>query len=239
MRKLAKRWLTRQGYEIVRKVDRSGKAIDVLDLVVRSLLENKSDVRVLQIGANDGIGADPIRPIIKKYDLPALLVEPLPDIFRSLENNYRDSPRVVLENCAISTQDGQQTMYRIVQKPGAPGWVTGLAGFDAQVLLKHKNQFPGIASCMETVSVRTMTIRSLLDKHHFEPVEILQIDTEGYDWEVLKMCLDSDVIPAVVNYEYIHLSLESQAECRKRLSTLGYTFLNIGKDTLAVRGLCA
>jgi len=109
-----------------------------------------------------------------------------------------------------------------------------MAGFDRDVLLKHKNQFPSIAKYIETLPVRTMTMRSLLTKHGIRKVDLLQIDTEGFDFEIIKMSINAGFCPHIVNYEYVHLSLSDQEACRRYLTSYGYRFLNVGKDTLAI-----
>jgi FkbM family methyltransferase len=233
-KELIKNTLDHFGYTLVPANRQAGEPIDVLDLAVRCCLAQAEKPFVLQIGANDGHRDDPLYKIITAYRLPALLVEPLPPVFEALQRNYAGQPDIRFENCAISYQDGQQNLYRVAEAPGVPSWALGMAGFDRKVLLKHKNQFPAIANHIETAPVRTMTMQSLLTRHGIRQVDLLQIDTEGFDFEIIKMSIHADFRPRILNYEYVHLSLADQEACRRYLASYGYRFLNVEKDTLAI-----
>src|SRR5579863_6851588 len=49
-----------------------------------------SHVRYVEVGANDGVIADPVFPWIEKHRLQGILIEPQKDIFNRLKKNYAD-----------------------------------------------------------------------------------------------------------------------------------------------------
>jgi FkbM family methyltransferase len=196
---------------------------------------------VVQVGANDGVMSDPVRGTVLNLGLPALFVEPLPDLFERLKKNYAGHSQVTFVNAAVSTRSGEADIFRI--SPAAthlPDWTQGLASFDKSVLLKHQN-WPGVganfADLIEQVQVPVVTMRQLLDDHpSADPVLVLQVDTEGHDYQVVRSAVDAGCLPPLINYEHKHLSLSDQEACRGLLAGHGYAFQSTVVDTLAFRG---
>lgn len=59
---------------------------------------------------------------------------------------------------------------------------------------------------MQTTEVQTRNINSLLQELRVESSDFLQIDTEGYDAEII-LTLDLDVRSmSIINFEHSHLS---------------------------------
>ncbi|GAW48484.1 uncharacterized protein PD653_0204 [Nocardioides sp. PD653] len=240
VKRLVRRAVNAQGHEIVPRASTIGPALDTLAVLTEFCVLKHGTGAVVQIGANDGVMGDPVRATLLKLGLPALLVEPLPDLFEQLRQNYADEARVEFANVAVSTQSGEAQLYRI--SPTArdlPPWAQGLASFDKSVLLKHQD-WPGVGAdfseLIETVTVPVVTMRQLLDAHpDIGPVLVLQIDTEGHDLEVIRSTIEAGCTPRLINYEHKHLSLADQNSCRDLLAEHGYSFHSSQVDTLAFR----
>ena len=58
----------------------------------------------VNIGANDGVENDPIHPFLEEYGWAGVAVEPDPDVFATLQANYRKFPGVALERALIRIQ---------------------------------------------------------------------------------------------------------------------------------------
>jgi FkbM family methyltransferase len=216
--------------------------LDVLDLIVRDYKQQVPDPFLVQIGANDGKTADPITDLIQKYHLQGVLVEPQPNIFRQLVENYRDNPQLAFENSLITAQDGTGQLYiiRETQEVELPTWCYQIASLDRQTMLrllaeqKHNANLPEqIASLIEEVSLPALSFSSLLKKHKIDKVDILVIDTMGYDFEIIKMIPFEMVQPAIINFEHSLLSPEDQRNCFEYLKALGYGMVQISVDTIA------
>jgi FkbM family methyltransferase len=132
--------------------------IELLPLLVDALRAARSDVFVLQIGANDGHSDDPIAAIVRSRGLRALMVEPLPKMFELLAAYYRDQPNVVCENCAIGHQDGTATLYHVRPDPSLPEYVQRVASFSRDVILKQRRVVPDIGSYIDTMEVPTLSL---------------------------------------------------------------------------------
>lgn len=234
MRRLIKSALQRFGFDLVRHRDLPERPLELLEYVVHFHQSRSPALNFVQIGANDGVRQDPIREIVLKYKLPGLLVEPIPDFFDRLQANYAGTPGLAFERCAIGATDGTTTMYRIRPDPSLPDWVQGLATFDRAHLSAAKFNIPHLESFIEQVEVPVLTLPSLLAKHGITSLYLLQIDTEGYDCQIVTSALKSGLRPTVINYEFVHTSIAEQADCKRMLMDCGYRFLDVGQDTLAI-----
>ncbi len=235
---VARRWIkaafARAGYTINRRLP-GDRPIDVFGLVVREEAARRNDFTVIQVGANDGISHDPLNHYIKQYGWRALLVEPIPSVFSRLTETYSGFEKVRLENCAISAVGGTVEMYSVRDDPSLPRYVKELASLDRRVLLTQKPAVPDIEDFIEVLTVPALTFQQLLDKHELDTVHLVQIDTEGFDFEVLKMVMETSCRPSIIQFESVHLGPLEIRECAALLARNGYRYLTVGIDTIAVR----
>ncbi|HUB63230.1 MAG TPA: FkbM family methyltransferase [Methylocella sp.] len=233
--------LERLGIAIERRKAGNGPSIPLLRLLVEHSILVDGKGAILQIGANDGVLADPIHEMIVALDLPAVLVEPIPDRFEELQRNYAGQPNISFENCAVSSEPGEAELFRINPKATHfPDWAHGLASFEKTVLLKHQSK-EGMAGSnldqhIESLRVPVVTIGQLLKKHSaLQKLTAIQIDTEGHDFAVVKSAVAAGCLPRIIHYEHKHLSYDDQLACRNLLISHGYSFLSNFEDTLAYR----
>lgn len=190
----------------------------------------------VQIGAFDGKSGDPIYRLVQAHGWPGIVVEPQPDAFAALSENYRASPQVKLENAAIADSDGVKPFY-VVQttRPDVPEWCRQLASFDLETILAHERWIPDIKNLVVTKQVPCLTFASLLRKHNVENLDLLQLDVEGYEWHILKTIDFDRFKPAIVNFEQKHLRPHDKAACFDLLHRHGYHVAITGQDALAYR----
>lgn len=221
----------RSGFDIVRFVPELNRPFAILPLLVREHIATGKPFFFVQVGANDGVLDDPLRDLILQNRLPGLLIEPLPDIFDKLKYNYRDQPQLLFENVAILNRDGAVPIHRVRNNAAVPHHWHGIASFTRENLLTQ-----GVPpEHIETFPVQGTSLRSLLAKHGINSVSLLQIDTEGYDYEVIRSAFDAGIFPVMINYEHCWLVPNVRFECKQLLHTHGYQFVEAGKDTLAIR----
>lgn len=230
------RWaLRRIGYDFVRYVDMPDQPFDVLELVVDARVAAGQKISFVQVGANDGEMNDPIRKLVLKHRLPGLFVEPIPDLFARLRSNYAGQPGLLFEQCAVGERDGEATIYRVRPSPELPAWLQEIASFDKRHISSRKFGFPGLERHIEPMRVPVLTLSSLLQKHNLGGCDLLQVDVEGYDCRIVQAAIRGGLRPAIINYEFIHSLPDERARCKRLLADHGYTFLDVGRDTLAVR----
>ncbi len=209
-------------------------------MVIEHFVAASGPGAVLQIGAHDGVMDDPVHEPILRWKLPALLVEPMPDFFEQLQANYAGQPRVECVNAAIGVSSGEATLYRLVNDPALPAWIHGMATFDRQVILEQQGaadlRHVDLDKLITPIKVPVLTVAELLAQHPaLGPILVLQIDTEGHDYQVLQSAASAGCLPPIVNYEHKHLSYDDRVAARELLARHGYGFYAEENNTLAVK----
>ena len=178
---------------------------------------------VVQVGANDGRRGDPIVDAIVNYDWSGILIEPLQTPYESLREFHSDRPKIIVENCAISDTDGTTEMFM------EAGGRSTLASMKPE-----RNVLRNQEADLVPVEVQSSTFDTLLTKHDVEKIDFLQIDTEGFDFQILKMFDIGKWRPLAINLEFYCLPLEERLEIFEMLSSHGYIWKFTGMDLLAV-----
>ena len=221
------RLLSQLGYTVQRSYRYPRCTLNLVDLAYLALLgSGQRELNVVQIGAFDGVASDPLRRILEMDErVRALLVEPQPVAFERLKAKYTDAGHIALENVAICAHDGETVLY----VPSGDG-----ASPEASLDPNHRLRFGGRNREVQPITVSAMTMKSLLEKHAFSRIEILQIDTEGYDYQLLTQVFGLSIFPAVINLESAHLLRSEREALRRTFERLHYAFVDAGRDTLAV-----
>ena len=216
IRSLIKSAFQKLGYDLVKSVPDIYRPFDVLPLLIKEHVASNPDFFFVQVGANDGEMGDPLRQSVLTYHLSGLLIEPLPDVFTKLRENYRPEPQLRFENVAIATENGRMPMYRVKVGAPFPAWYQGMASFRRENLARQ-----GIGdSYIEELWVEAVTLRSLFDRHGIDRVNLLQVDTEGYDCQIVMSALESDILPDIINYEHCHAPRTLRVECKRILQNM-------------------
>jgi FkbM family methyltransferase len=237
MKLVIQRVLNRLGYE-VRRLRPPSKAplLNVLSLVVEDYLKRKEargdgDFYFVQIGANNGISVDPMRPYILKHHWRGILVEPHPTAFAQLVENYRAEPQLAFENAAIAEHDGVTSLYSPKHRAGI-GDLTLASSFDRAAVARISRHY---GTEVEELSLPALTIQSLLAKHGVRSIDLVQIDAEGFDDRIVAMFARSGVLPAIFHFEIGSLPPERYRTCLDLLAELGYRIVTVGLDAVAYR----
>jgi len=85
------------------------------------------------------------------------------------------------------------------------------------------------------VQVRCATIASLLQEHGFDSCDLLQIDAEGYDYQIVRSIDFAAVQPLIVRFEHVHMSNADCDQCVELLASHGYRFITERRDIIALR----
>lgn len=222
--------LRRLGYRIERIADLNENGVDVFWLGLRlAMARAGSDFFFVQIGANNGVSDDPIHEFVVKYHLSGILIEPQPLIFLELKKNYAAERQLIFENAAISPKDGETKMYCAMAENGEP--TSGLTTFRREVLEYRV----GPRAKIEEINVPARTFQTLFVRHAIGRVDLLQIDTEGFDCEILKLFDFMAYSPTIVRFEHIHLSRRELTEAVTKLTGLGYQLHRDAIDLVAIR----
>jgi len=198
-----------------------------LKLVVAYYLRTRPDFTFLQVGAFDGFAHDPIHPLVEAFGLRGLVVEPQGSVVDTLKASYADHPQVRVVNAAVADANEMRDFYTTARGPSRQ------ASFFRPHLLKH-----GIpADQIETLQVRCATIASLLQEHGLDRCDLLQIDAEGYDYQIVRTVDFSAAQPLIVRFEHAHMTDDECDQCIQLLASHGFQFIAERRDIIALREL--
>lgn len=192
-------WLRRSGYRLS-KVKRDF----FFDTLLTALLSEGDDFWFVQIGANDGKSFDPLYQFVTTYpdQMRVLLLEPVREYFEELTENYAGFDNVTLLNIAIHNTQREMTIYRAnsadIDRGELPTWAKGIASFDPNhhAISEIDERF------MIAETVRCTTLESLLREHDIGRLDLLHIDTEGYDAEIVLNLDFRQIKPKVIRFEH-------------------------------------
>lgn len=208
-----------------------------LEQIVFELARARPDATFVQVGAHDGTQLDPLREALLGSRWRGIMVEPVPYVFERLAARYRTNPRVVLENVAVAHVDGMRPFHFLAEAGSGDDvwrWYDALGSFKREVVLSHRALVGDIDARLVTVDVPCATFTTLCTRNGFERVDVVQIDTEGFDREVLELVDFARFEPALVMFEHLHLDADDRAACRALLARHGLEQVSDGMDTVAV-----
>jgi len=256
-----KKTITRYGYELrktktytldnmlIKEID--GLTYwDFLECYLSAL--SGPDFFFVQVGAHDGVSNryDVLHDYIIRFKLRGLLIEPQARVFALLQANYKGQSGLSFENAAIGHNNGSQQLYTIKKNLDFLTYANEASSFSFDHLhksleehLRHgagndvvqrvKELELSVDDCIEAETVDTYTFETVLSRHGVRRIDLLQIDTEGFDYEVLKMANLTKFRPTLINYEHEHLGDPDQLECWRDLRALGYRLFTHDGDTCA------
>jgi FkbM family methyltransferase len=200
---------------------------------IQNVLSRMKNVFVVQIGSNDGKTHDPIHALLlRNPSWAALFVEPVPFLFERLRQNYADNSRFRFENVAIGDRVGVRPFYYVddsarEQISELPWWFDQVGSFDRDHITRHFGS--ALDRFIVTARVRTLPLDVLLERNDIDKINLLNIDTEGYDWHVLRQLDLTKYSPNVILIEHRHLSTATKAEVRGFLRDR-YRIVDLGHD---------
>lgn len=199
-------------------------------------IDKTEDFYFVQIGAFDGVRNDIIREFILKYKWRGILVEPVKYLFDKLVNNYKEQDNLIFENVAISEKNGIRDFHRLKENIGnLLPYYEELGTLSPEIILKNRDVIPNIEDYLITEKVNCVTLSDLLKKHNINKVDLLQVDTEGYDYNIIKTIDFRFINPRIILYEHKHLTPVVNKECINFLKNKGYLVAKLGVDTLVFK----
>jgi FkbM family methyltransferase len=221
---------------------------DFLDCYLRG--RNIRDLFVIQVGAHNGVSNDVLHDIALKFGLSGVLMEPQISCFRELQTTYSTCAALKLENAALSHEDGERKLYTIRKDLPFLQYANQAASFNydhirhqlrkhlkygakEHVLRELSARGLSVDECIEAETVKSISFGSLLEKYGVRSYDLLQVDTEGFDYEVIKLAKVDQYRPLLINYEHEHLKARDRDACWTYLAGLGYKLFTHEGDTAA------
>jgi FkbM family methyltransferase len=140
-----------------------------------------------QIGTNNG--NDLFRELVKKNKPDTvILVEPNVNLINEIKRNYSGIKNVYIYNNAIYYNNDEEIELYIPAKNGIIGTRAdnGITYNTGHFSLVPMNDW-GNKNDMVKITTKSITFDKICSSHNITNIEYLQIDTEGFDTEIIKM----------------------------------------------------
>jgi FkbM family methyltransferase len=164
---------------------------------------------VIHVGANTGQE----RARYASYGLDVLWIEPIHEVFETLQRNLEAYPRQRALECLVTDRDDAEYEFHVANNEGQSSSI-----FD---LKEHQDVWPKVAFT-HSVRLRSKTLPSLLEAEGVDPTryDALIMDTQGSELLVLK-----GAEPILGAFEYIKTEVpdfEAYAGCCRLTDIEGF-----------------
>ncbi len=193
----------------------------------------QSSFSFLQVGANDGVSFDFLYSFAIQRNISGIAIEPIEEYYLELCKNYSKYPEVICVNKAVHKTNSDAILYKIVANKiiNYPDWVKGIASFDKA----HLTKFEFIAAeDIQEDKVEASHLMAIIKETSLKKFDYFQIDTEGYDLEVLKMFSFSLGKPRMIKAEYVNLNTTAKKQIITLLKKQGYYTFFEGLDVIGM-----
>lgn len=232
----------------------AAKAVSGLDY--QQMIKNlgrERQLNIVVVGANDGKINDPLFPLMIADTSLAklLLIEPQADLIPYLTDNYHFHPDVTVVNAAIGPES-ELILYSIKKELWAelnipyarernwplyraPTGVTSSSKDHVKAWLRKHVERADIESFIcENVSPCFYLDDICRQNGFYEEIDVLQIDTEGFDDQVIYSSALEVTKPKLIHFESAHLPGSRAEALQGYLQRCGYRLHRVGENSLAV-----
>jgi FkbM family methyltransferase len=201
-------------------------------------------LRFIQIGASDGLRWDPFRRFIIGGNWQGLLVEPLPNVFASLKQNYayRVKQGLSFLNAALSDTDtnlsfwtykedflfslGMEEQFRLLRK----------ASFNRDHVVRTLDGYANPLEKIRPIIVPCLTFQSLIREYWpHDELDLVMIDAEGHDDTVIRGMDLATIRPSAILFEIHNLMTTRREALYEWLAERHYHIQQLGGDAVAIR----
>ena len=212
------------GYEIQKKG--SSNNFEIL----AKLINKTENLNIFDVGANEGRWIDGAKEYFKRSNIHAF--EPSEKEFQILKEKYSNERNIVLNNCALGDMEDEQ-YFNINYKGGLNSFYDvnqNTNWFRRQQ--NNKKEFNENFT-LKKEKVRINTIDNYLKSQNIEFIDIVKIDTQGYEPKVLEGALNSlkskkiKTILTEIIISDIYKSNVSFFEIEKNLINNGYKLISL------------
>lgn len=237
---LAAPLLRRTGHTLVSRVHAAQPFIAFppktsFDLVLLQRFGRPAGLRFIQIGANDGRRADPLLRYLEPLGWQGVMFEPAAANFAALSARHGANPRLRLRRAAVDLQPGRRELYDLspAARAGLPDWAGGLASFDRPRVLAAARELGLPESAVVTEEIDTVGWDEVWASAGASPVDLLVLDTEGYDLTLLRAAGLARHRPRLVHFEHACHTVDDRLAFYRELVDLGYELATDAGDTTA------
>ncbi len=198
---------------------------------LNKLLQNPSFF-FIQVGAHDGVRFDDLYQKVTSINVHGIVIEPLQKYFDRLKMNYEDYPNVIPLNIALHPTDREVLIHHV--DPAMENKLEPWSGGLGSIHKDHHNKTNIPNKYMITSTVASQTFMELITSYNVQNIDLLQIDVEGFDFDILKMIDFKIIKPKLIKYEYVNLEESIKKESLYLLNKHGYRVYIENEDAIGI-----
>ena len=213
--------------------------------ILISQILKKKELKIIQVGANDGVKGDPLYGFITRFNdkIKLLAIEPQEKPFDELKKNYSNFKNIYF--CQKSVGDGSEKKFYSFNENyskfhNTKNTFDRHSSFEKDHLIKRlsNNNIKNdkIDNFINESIIKSYKLDKIINDidEDFSQTDFLQIDAEGYDDEVIKNSSLEKYKFQFINYEFKNLSEERLNSLHNFLKQKGYEIIRWRKaDELA------
>lgn len=221
---------------IMRKLGR-GKYLTRKIFSSRKILERNfpksTNFNFVQVGANDGVSFDSLYEIVVNRKSSGLVMEPIKEYFDVLVLNYKEFENIIKKNKAVHPTEKEFPIYKVKKEAydKYPDWARGIASFNPShheaLNIETSDIFEVLVKCDHLMNIINENVEN-------KEIDYFQVDTEGFDYEVIKMIDFKIIKPKILKFERVNLSVEDINLVNNLLKKQDYYIFKEDNDVVAV-----
>lgn len=205
-------------------------------LLLKKVFDNNPQGIIIKIGANDGILDDPTYPYLVDNYWKCIFVEPQKYFFEKLTSNLCGKGNFYFENIAIGDSTGTFTLYTIdvTSYPLLPSYCALCSSLDKDYVMSILKDFKLGEEAIIEEKTPVLLLKDLYAKYTLSNIDILQLDTEGYDAKIIRTIDFEHIVPRIIIFEHVNTPVVEYRQLCQSLRKRGYKLYYWDRDTIAV-----
>ena len=198
--------------------------------VLAKLINKTENINIFDVGANEGRWIDSVNEFFKKPNIHAF--EPSEKEFQILKKKYSEETNIVLNNFALGEMEDEQ-YFNINYKGGLNSFYDVNQNTNWFRRQQNNKKVFNENFTLKKQKVSINTIDNYLISKNIEFIDIVKIDTQGYEPKVLEGALNAlkskkiQTILAEIIISDIYKSNVSFFELEKNLINNGYKLISL------------
>jgi FkbM family methyltransferase len=171
---------------------------------------------------------DPLQNFIMKNKCSGLLVEPQISMLNKCKIRYKNIQNLEYLNAAIYSKKKKIKLYKVNKALdySHTGWASVIGSRFENTIYKKDFSYE---------IVEGVPLNDILIKYNIKQLDLLQIDTEGYDFEILKLFNFDCLQPKLIQLEHSHLKKNEIFDATRLLIENNYFVLKKKNDLVCIR----
>ncbi len=193
------------------------------------------DFFFIQIGANDGVTNDPIYNITNDLNLNGIVIEPIKEYYDILVKNYKKNKNIIPLNYAIYEENQNICIYKYKNINSKNDWRRGVSS----IIKDHykKNALNNDNEEIIEETIEAITYEKLFEMYSVQKIDLLYINTSGYDYNLIKLFPFDRYQPKIIQFEHglpqNFMSKKEYLEVLDMLIEKGYLIISNKFDCIA------